>query len=169
MFLPIISVINTGYLTYIHKDEVYKTKPTVSELVSIILTVLAILSLSLFIEYGMGKLFQLFIIILGLCLIDSRTQQFQDRLYYFMGVALTIALYIMQSNLIRVFIVLIIITIIVSLEVIKEIIKNDEKKIKLTNNLKTFLMGTLLTSLVLIWGEYGKEPNVKYIKLFMRK
>jgi hypothetical protein len=167
MFFPLISFLNTGYLTYLHKNEVYQNKKSINETISIILTVLAILSLSMFIEYGMGKLFQVFIIILGFCLIDSRTQQFQDRLFYFLGVVLIIGLYLFRNIYLRIFFLTLIIAVILTLELLKKY--NQSKFQKYNSNLQLFLKAIILITVLLSWSEYGKEPKIKYIKLWQRK
>ena len=53
MFLAEISILNLGYLIFLHKDEIYKKNMKRSDKVSIILSILAILALSVFVEYGM--------------------------------------------------------------------------------------------------------------------
>ena len=57
--------------------------------------------------------------------------------------------------------------VIITMEILESINKKTEKGDKLTSNLKLFLEALLMTSLILIWSEYGKSP--KYIKLFIRK
>ena len=65
--LPILSILNTSYLAYVHKDEINKSENKsenkVQKYVSIVLTVLTILILSILIEKSMGRLFQLLIIV----------------------------------------------------------------------------------------------------------
>ena len=168
---PILSILNTSYLAYIHKDEIEikETENKVEKYISIVLTVLAILLLSIFIEKGMGKLFQLLIIFICVFLISGENLQFQDKLFYFLGVFLIVQIYLIRNNYIREFLIFLIILIIITLEALEYKIKNPEKLIKYKSNLKNFLISLLITILILCWGEYGKKPNVKYIKLFSRK
>jgi hypothetical protein len=171
--LPILSILNTSYLTYLHKDEINKSENKsenkVQKYISIILTVLTILILSIFIEKGMGRLFQLLIIFICVFLISSENLQFQDKLFYFLGVFLIVQIYLIRNNYIRGFLIFLIISIIITLEFLEYKTNDSEKSIKYKSNLKNFLISSLITILILCWGEYGKEPNVKYIKLFSRK
>ena len=171
--LPILSILNTYYLTYLHKDEINKSENKsenkVQKYISIILTVLSILILSIFIEKGMGRLFQLLIIFICVFLISSENLQFQDKLFYFLGVFLIVQIYLIRNNYIRGFLIFLIISIIITLEFLEYKTNDSEKSIKYKSNLKNFLISSLITIFILCWAEYGKEPNVKYIKLFSRK
>ncbi len=173
MFLPIISILNTSYLTYLHSEEFKEEdKLTKNEkikmYISIILTVLAILVLSSFVERKMGHLLQILSITLGFVLINSKDLQFQDRLFYFMAVAIVVGIYCYTNKYIRCGLVALCAIVIITLEILESLKNiNIKKKIKYTSNLKFFLEGILMTSLILIWSEYGKAP--KYIKLFLRK
>lgn len=162
-----LSILNTSYLTYIHRDEIYKNQNKIEKYVSIALTVLSILILSILIERGMGKLFQLLIIFICTFLISSENLQFQDKLFYFLGVFLIVQIYLLRNNYIRGFLIFLTISIIIILEVLQYKIHNKADKYK--SNLKNFLIGSLMTIIILSWGEYGKEPNVKYVKLFYKK
>jgi hypothetical protein len=173
MFLPIISILNTGLLTYLHREEFKEdTKLTKNEKIkmylSIILTVLAILVLSSFVERKMGHLFQILIITIGFVLINPKDLKFQDRLFYFMSVAFVVAIFIYTNKYIRGGLVALCAIVIITLEIL-ESHKNTNigKKMKYSSNLKCFLEGLLITSLIVIWSEYGKSP--KYIKLFLRR
>ncbi len=169
--IPIISIINFCYLFYElktkHLDKSEK-KDLIKNNISVILTVIAILLLSIFIEYNMGKIFQILIIILGIIL-TTENSVFQDKLFYFLAVAGIVSLYVYRNNYIRGLILLIILIIIITFEILQSKDKNINKRLKFRDNLKCFLEGLLLTSLILIWGEYGKEPKLKYIKLFLRR
>jgi hypothetical protein len=168
MFLPIISILNTSYLTYLHSNEFKEDKHKSVDYVSIILTTIAILVLSSFIERKMGRLFQILIIALGFVLITPINLKFQDRLFYFMGVAAIVGIYSYTNKYIRGGLVGLCAIVIITLEILESLKKtNIEKKIKYLSNLKCFLEALLMTSLILIWSEYGKAP--KYIKLFIRK
>ncbi len=173
MFLPILSILNTGLLTYLHREEFKEDKnqsenEKTNKYISIILTVLAIMVLSVFVERKMGHIFQLLIIVIGFLLINSKELNFQDRLFYFMSVAFVVGIYYYTNKYIRGGLVALCAIVIITLEILeshKNI--NIEKKNKYTRNLKCFLEGILITSLILIWSEYGKSP--KYIKLFLRR
>jgi heme/copper-type cytochrome/quinol oxidase subunit 4 len=170
MFLPIISILNTSYLTYFHSEEFKEgVKLTKNEKIkmylSIILTTIAILVLSSFVERKMGKLFQILVIALGFVLIKPNQIQFQDRLFYFMAVAAVVGIYIYTNKYIRGGLVALCAIVIITLEILEYLHK--EKKIKHTSNLRCFLEALLMTSLILIWSEYGKAP--KYIKIFLRR
>jgi hypothetical protein len=172
MFLPILSILNTSYLTYLHRNEFKEDKhkstdEKVKKYIPLILTVIAILVLSSFVERKMGRLFQLLIIALGFVLINPNELKFQDRLFYFMGVAIVVGIYCYTNKYIRGGLVGLCAIIIITLEILESINKKTEKGYKLTSNLKLFLEALLMTSLILIWSEYGKSP--KYIKLFIRK
>ena len=173
MFLPIISILNTGILSYLHRGEFKEDKnqsenEKIKKYLSIILTVIAILVLSTFVERKMGRLFQTLIIVLGFVLINPKDFQFQDRLFYFMSAAFVVAIFIYTDKYIRGGLVALCAIIIITLEILESLKnKNIDKKIKYKSNLKCFLEGLLMTSLILIWAEYGKSP--KYIKLFIRK
>ena len=173
MFLPILSILNTGLLTYLHRGEFKEDKnqsenEKTKKYLSIILTVLAILALSIFVERKMGRLFQILVITLGFILINPKDFQFQDRLFYFMSVAFIVGIYCYTNKYIRGGIVALCAIVIITLEIL-ESLKNTNigKKMKFSSNLKCFLEGLLMTSLILIWSEYGKAP--KYIKLFINK
>ncbi len=173
MFLPIISILNTSYLTYLHRDEFKedKTKTTdekIKKYIPLILTTIAILVLSSFIERKMGRLFQILIITLGFVLINPNELKFQDRLFYFIGVAAIVGIYSYTNKYIRTGFVILCAIVIITLEILESLKKiNIEKKSKYSTNLQSFLEALLMTSLILIWSEYGKAP--KYIKLFIRK
>jgi hypothetical protein len=162
-----LSIFNTSYLTYIHRDEIYKNQNKIEEYVSIALTVLGILILSILIERGMGKLFQLLIIFICTFLISGENLQFQDKLFYFLGVFLIVQIYLLRNNYVRGFLIFLTISIIIILEVLQY--KIPDKSDKYKSNLKNFLISSLMTIIILSWGEYGKEPNVKYVKLFYKK
>jgi hypothetical protein len=162
-----LSILNTSYLTYIHRDEIYKNQNKIEEYVSIALTVLGILILSILIERGMGKLFQLLIIFICTFLISNENLQFQDKLFYFLGVFLIVQIYLLRNNYVRGFLIFLTISIVIILEVLQYKIPNKSDKYK--SNLKNFLISSLMTIIILAWGEYGKEPNVKYVKLFYKK
>jgi len=164
-----LSILNTSYLTYIHRDEIYKNQDKIEEYVSIALTVLGILILSILIERGMGKLFQLLIIFICTFLISGENLQFQDKLFYFLGVFLIVQIYLLRNNYVRGFLIFLTISIIIILEVLEYKIPNKAKTDKYKSNLKNFLISSLMTIIILSWGEYGKEPNVKYVKLFYKK
>ena len=172
MFLPILSILNTSYLTYLHNDEFKEDKhkstdEKVKKYIPLILTTIAILVLSSFVERKMGRLFQLLIIALGFVLINPNELKFQDRLFYFMAVAAVVGIYCYTNKYIRGGLVGLCAIIIITMEILESTNKKTEKRAKLTSNLKCFLEALLMTSLILIWSEYGKSP--KYIKLFIRK
>jgi hypothetical protein len=172
MFLPILSVLNTSYLTYLHINEFKEDKQTttdekVKKYVPLILIAIGILVLSIFVELKMGRLFQLLIIALGLVLINPKELKFQDILFYFMAVAAVVGIYCYKNNYIRCGLVGLITIIIITMEILEYKNKKTEKGDKFKDNLKLFLEALLMTSLILIWSEYGKKP--KYIKLFIRK
>ncbi len=61
MFLPILSILNTSYLTYLYSDEFKEDKhkstttdEKIKKYVPLILTIIAILVLSSFVERKMG-------------------------------------------------------------------------------------------------------------------
>ena len=173
MFLPILSILNTGLLTYLHHEEFKEdTKLSKNEKIkmylSIILTTIAILVLSSFVERKMGRLFQILVIVLGFVLINPKELQFQDRLFYFMSVAFVVGIYCYTNKYIRGGLVALCAIVIITLEILESLKNtNISKKMKYSSNLKCFLEGLLMTSLILIWSEYGKAP--KYIKLFLRR
>jgi hypothetical protein len=166
MFLAEISILNLGYLIFLHKDEIYKKNMKRSDKVSIILSILAILALSVFVEYGMGRLFQLFVIILGLCLINPVNYQFQDRLFYFLGVALVVGIYLSRSVPLGIISFVLFIALLIALHFIKK--ANPDKIEKYNSNLMLFIKAALLMIVLLEWSEYGKKPNVRYVKLFLK-
>ena len=173
MFLPILSILNTSYVSYLHSDEFKEDKhkstndEKIKKYVPLILTVIVILVLSSFVERKMGRLFQLLIITLGFVLIKPNEVKLLDHLFYFMAVAVVVGIYCYTNKYIRGGLVGLCAIIIITMEILESINKKTEKGAKLTSNLKFFLEALLMTSLILIWSEYGKSP--KYIKLFIRK
>jgi hypothetical protein len=84
-----------------------------------------------------------------------------------MAVAAVVGIYCYKNNYIRCGLVGLITIIIITMEILEYKNKKTEKGDKFKDNLKLFLEALLMTSLILIWSEYGKKP--KYIKLFIRK
>jgi hypothetical protein len=128
-----------------------------------ILTLLPTLILSIFIANNMGIIFAILLLILGV-LTTEKPLSYNNTLFYILGVAGIVSLYVIKNIYIKGVILLIILGIIITFE------SKDKNKDKDKNKqFKCFLTGLLLTSLILVWGEYGKEPNLKYIKLFLRR
>lgn len=167
--IPLISIINFFYLFYKLKKNNYtksEKKKLIKSNVLTIVYIIIISLLSIFIEFNMGKIFQILIIILGIVLTTGGSE-FVNKIFYFLGVAGVVSLYIYRNIYIRGLILLIILSIIITFEVLK--FKNEDKTIEIRDYLKYFLEGLLLTSLILSWGEYGIKPKVRYIKLFLRR
>jgi hypothetical protein len=165
--IPIISIINFCYLNYELKNKhinIDKSDKSENKYLNIIVIAISILFLSIFIEYNMGKIFLILVIILDILLIREKSV-LQDKLFYFMGVTGIVSIYVIKNIYIKGLILLIISSIIIGYEILELKNKNKENK----ENMKSFLEGLLLTSLILVWGEYGKEPKLKYIKLFLRR
>ena len=126
-----------------------------------ILTFLPTLILSIFIANNMGIIFIILILTLGV-LTTEKPLSYIYTLFYILGVAGIVSLYVIKNIYIKGLVLLIILGIIITFE------SKDKNKDK-NKQLKCFLTGLLLTSLILVWGEYGKEPKLKYIKLFLRR
>lgn len=173
MVFPIVSILNSGLLPYLHNEEFKEVQDLnknekIKMYISITLTTIAILVLSIFVERKMGRLFQLLVIAIGFVLIDPKELKFQDRLFYFIGVAAVVGIYCYTNKYIRGVLVALCVIVIIILEILESLKnKNIEKKTKYSTNLRCFLEALLITSLILIWSEYGKSP--KYIKLFIRR
>ena len=88
--IPIISIINFCYLNYELKNK--HIDKSENKYLNIIVIVVSILFLSIFIEYNMGKLFLILVIILNILLIREKSI-FQDKLFYFIGVAGIVSIY----------------------------------------------------------------------------
>jgi hypothetical protein len=162
--IPIISIINFCYLIYELKNKHIDIDKLEKKYLNIIVIAISILFLSIFIEYNMGKIFLILVIILNILLIREKSV-LHNKLFYFMGVAGIVSIYGIKNIYIKGLILLIISSIIIGYEILELKNKNKENK----ENMKSFLEGLLLTSLILVWGEYGKEPKLKYIKLFLRR
>jgi hypothetical protein len=126
-----------------------------------ILTFLPILILSIFIANNMGIIFAILLLTLGV-LTTEQPSSYNNTLFYILGVAGIVSLYVIKNIYIKGLVLLIILGIIITFE------SKDKNKDK-NKQFKCFLTGLLLTSLILVWGEYGKEPKLKYIKLFLRR
>jgi len=81
------------------------------------------------------------------------------RFFYFLGVASIVSLYVYRNNYITALILLIILGIIITFEILESKNKNKDKdkELKFRDNLKCFLIGLLITSLILIWKERSKN------------
>ncbi len=129
-----------------------------------ILILLPTLILSIFIANNMGNIFVILLLILGV-LTTEKPLSYIYTLSYILGAAGIVSLYVYRNKYIRGLILLIILGIIITFEILESKNKNEDRN----KQLKCFLTGLLLTSLILVWGEYGKEPKLKYIKLFLRR
>ncbi len=156
MFLPITSLLVTLLISYFHKNELKEQKKEE------VLFILTILGINLLMEYKMGPEFIVLIGLLGLGLIDCRANnKLKDLLFYYLGIALILCIYLFKRMYIRILLVLIIAGTIIALEML-----NKEKNNK---GLEAFLKGLLILSLLLIWIENGTNIKVRYIKLWLRK
>ena len=182
MNIPILSFLNTFYLTLPilakEKNEIHIN--FINKNLNNILIICLILILSICIELEMGKLFILLIIFINLLMNNNLTdklnlkEDLDNNFFYFLGVFLIVQIYLLRNNYIRGFLIFIILSILVMLEIQKYKIPNELNNNTNINtndksNLKNFLMSSLMTIIILSWGHYGKEPNVKYVKLFYRK
>lgn len=177
MNIPILSFLNTFYLTLPMLD---KDKNEI-HINNNILIIFLILILSICIELEMGKLFILLMIFINLLMNNNLTdkinlkEDLDNNFFYFLGVFLIVQIYLLRNNYIRGFLIFIILSILVMLEIQKYKIPNqlNNNNINTNNNdksnLKNFLLSSLMTIIILSWGHYGKEPNIKYVKLFYKK
>ncbi len=169
--IPLVSIINLFYLFYKLKNKDISKSEKKNIITNNVLTIVYIIIISLlsvFIEYNMGKIFQILVIVISIIL-TSGESEFINKIFYFLGVASIISIYIYRNKYIRSLMLLIILSVIITLEIIKSKNKDINKNIILINYLRYYLEGLLLTSLILSWSEYGKEPQIKYIKLFLRR
>ena len=182
MNIPILSFLNTFYLTLpiLDKDKNEINMNFINKNLNNILIISLILILSICIELEMGKLFILLIILINTLLLMNNNltdklnlkEDLDNNFFYFLGVFLIVQIYLLRNNYIRGFLIFIILSILVMLEIQKYKIPNEFEnnyKSNFKSNTKNFLMSLLMTILILSWGHYGKEPNVKYVKLFYRK
>jgi len=179
MNIPILSFLNTFYLTLpmLDKDKYNINYNFLSKNFNNILIISLILILSICIELEMGKLFILLMIFINLLMNNNLTDKLNlkevldNNFFYFLGVFLIVQIYLLRNNYIRGFLIFIILSILVMLEIQKYKIPNqlNNNTNNDKSNLKNFLLSSLMTIIILSWGHYGKEPNVKYVKLFYKK
>jgi hypothetical protein len=185
MNIPILSFLNTFYLTLPMLDKDKKeihiniNYDFVNKNLNNILIICLILILSIIIELEMGKLFVLLIFFINILMDNNlintnlKNKNFKEyldnKLFYFLGVFLIIQIYLRESKYIKGFLIFLMISVIITLTILEYKTKNPNEIIKYKNNIQNFLISSLITILVLSWAQYGKEPNVKYIKLFCRK
>jgi hypothetical protein len=153
MFLPITSLLVTLLISYFHKNELKEQKKEE------VLFIITILGMNLLMEYKMGPEFIVLIGLLGLGLIDFRANnKLKDLLFYYLGIALILCIYLFKRMYMRILLVLIIAGTIISLEML-----NKEKN---NTGLDAFLKGLVMLSVLLYWVENGTNIRVRYIKLW---
>jgi hypothetical protein len=171
-FYPIISIINTLHTLYFKNKNYNYNKE------NYIFSLFIILVLTSSIEYINGHLFILALILIFNCInYDTKKKKLENSNVYFTN-GTTISFFsavalvgiILLSN--NIFTRLLIIFFITSIYFIFQYIKdntNNNKYDLIEEYQHYYLVGTIITAIILLWAEYEKKPNIKYIKLFCRK
>lgn len=170
-FSPIISLINTLYLLYYRKPVYNK--------LNYILSLFVILGLTSFIEFTTGHIFVLFVILTQVYIeynkankkINNEIDFFEEgnKISFFIGCSSIVGILLVENTIIKICLL----AARIGIYFIFKYMKNnttDKNKIDLINEYQHYyLVGTILPIMVLMWGQYEKAPDIKYIKLFYRR
>ncbi len=170
-FAPIVSLWNTVYV-------LYNRRPGFNKL-NYIFSLLVILGLTSFIEFTTGHIFVLLIILIENYIEANKVGQNLDKtkdcciegnkIIFLIATALISSILSVENIKIKILLILIIIGIYFIFQYLKNNTTNKEN-IALTEEYQHYyLVGTILSVLILLWSEYEKVPNIRYIKLYCRK
>jgi hypothetical protein len=174
-FYPIVSIINTLCTLYF-KNKNYNYNYNKE---NYIFSLFIILILTSSIEYINGHLFILALILIFNCInYDTKEKKLESSNVYFTNgttisffsaVALVGIILLSNNIFTRLLIIFFITSIYFIFQYIKDNTNHNNKYDLIEEYQHYYLLGTSITTIILLWAEYEKKPNIKYIKLFCRK
>ena len=164
-FSPIISLINTFYLLYYRKPVYNK--------LNYVFSLFVIFGLTSFIEFTTGHIFVLFVILTEVYIEADRAERQTDntpdccvegnKISFLIACALISGILLVESTIIKICLLAIRIGIYFIFQYMKNNTTNKNTIALINEYQHYYLVGTILPIMVLMWAQYEKKPDIKYI------
>ena len=165
--LPILSLANIIYIKLRNFPYIKQKFNECPYVISSFL--LLILLLTSFIEYNFGHFFIILVIFLQNILRTDTDIQILERIAFFLGFALLCAILLVKSTSTKILIGIFGLCIYLFIDLIILSSDTQKRKQQFLKIKKTYFISIMIASLLFLWTETEKSPEIKYVKLFRKK